>query len=303
MNIEKYKGELAIKQIKHDMDYSTRSKEHHIDSTKYGQNVFLSDASNAKMAIDKYNALMQSVDAKIKSDTVTLGSIICTLPRDFTGDKNSQIQFFNNVYHELIKKVGRDNVVYSVIHYDEPESQPHLEFKFCPIIKGIDKRCKSVAPQRKFSWDKLCNKEFYNNLHKDIQKAVKERGWNCTLVNDVTIRQMRQIAKTKALNSQSKEDWGKYYESGNKTVQELKDETTSELVKLRVQLGKTRDELSKTKQELSVTKTALNKANQQLEDLYVNSTETIQSGISHLKPDAAQREFDKPIFSVNKPCR
>lgn len=291
MNIEKYKGIDAIKQIKHDMDYSTRMKEiNHINSDLIGENVYLTDMMTSKMALERYQALMESVDAKIKDDTVTLGSIICTLPKDFEGgDKNSQVQFLKDVFKELTKKIGGlDNVVYGVIHFDEPESRPHLEFKFCPIITDIDKRCKDASPRRKFCWDKLCNRDFYNNLHKDIQKAMLERGYSCKLVGDVTIREQRKIAKEIALKTQNTASWDDYYKSGNKSIQQLKNDTAAELVKARIQLAK-------TKEKLSITEKKLVSAEQKLKEL-----EDLQAGITNLRPDVAPKEFKSPVFSVDR---
>lgn len=289
MNIKKFKGNGAVRQIKHDLDYNTRMKEHHVNSSLTRENIYLTKIADAKAALERYQGLMKSVGAKIKDDTVTLGSVICTLPRDFQGDKKSQVNFFADVARELIKKTGGpDNLVYAVIHYDEPESQPHMEFKFCPIITGIDKRCKDQAPMRKFCWDKLCNKKFYDNLHKDIQKAMSERGYDCKLVNDVTIRQQRKLAKEIALKTQNTTSWDAYYKNGNKTIQELKDNTAADLVKARI-------DLAKTKKALCETEKAKASMEQELKEL-----QDLKAGITNLRPDVAPREFKEPVFTVNR---
>lgn len=175
MNIKKYKGIGAYKAIRHDLDIKTRSNEQHIDTSI--ENIYIAGETNYDAAIKKYNNILNSIDTK-KSDSVTLGSIICTLPKDFNGDAKS---FFVDITKALTEKVGgEENVLYAVVHIDEPESQPHLEFKFCPVISGIDKRCKNKNKiLKKFCWDKLCDRNFYKNLHKDIQKK---------LVKNITVR-------------------------------------------------------------------------------------------------------------------
>lgn len=275
MHIAKYKGVEARRQIKHDLDFETRKNEHHINGTLMSQNIYLTQIRTSEEALNKYDQLMQNVDAKIKTDTVTLASIICTLPKELEdANKEYQVDFLLDAAKELMSRTGGSkNLLYAVIHYDEPDSRPHLEYKFCPIIEGKDARCKDKDKIiRKFSFDKLCDREFYTTLHQDVQKALKSKGYDCTLVNDVTIRQMRQMLKNKAINGNDKDAWAQYYDSGNKTIQELKDQSAADLVKTRVQLSKTKEALKQAQKTLNE--------------------------IAPLHQDAPQKTFDKPIASI-----
>lgn len=287
MNIKKYKGREAYAAIRHDLDFKTRLREQHIDTSI--DNFYIAGAKNSDEAIKKYCDILNSIDTK-KSDSVTLGSIICTLPKDFNGDSRG---FFFDITKALTKKVGgEENVLYAVVHIDEPEAQPHLEFKFCPVIKGIDKRCKDKNKVlKKLCWDKLCDRNFYINLHKDIQAEVGEK-YNCKLVNEITINDSRRMAKKIALASGKEEDWQNYYKAGNKSIRLLKTETARDLIRLKAETEK--------------LQLILNEQQKELETMEYNFTETITKNIPNFITDdnynfsKPEKVFESPIFSVNK---
>lgn len=124
--------------------------------------------------------------------------------------------FFNDSYNFLENLVGKDNVVYAQVHYDE--DTPHLHFYFMPIVnevkrkvfetdtngniiyrEGIDKKGnKKMYPVQKKDkngknifktetgkflncdqfWKTLGGKTSYAKIQDDYNKYIKEKGYN-----------------------------------------------------------------------------------------------------------------------------
>lgn len=124
--------------------------------------------------------------------------------------------FFNESYNFLEKLVGKDNVVYAEIHFDE--DTPHLHFYFMPIVsvvkrkvfetdkngnliyrEGIDKKGnKKMYPVQKKDengknifkteegkflncdqfWKTLVGKTSYAKIQDDYNKFITEKGYN-----------------------------------------------------------------------------------------------------------------------------
>lgn len=124
--------------------------------------------------------------------------------------------FFNNSYHFLEDLVGKDNVIYAEVHYDE--DTPHLHFYFMPVVnevrrkvfetdnkgsiiyhKGIDKKGneKMLPTQKKDAngnnifkiekgkflncdqfWKEKGGKTSYAKIQDKFNEFIKEKGFN-----------------------------------------------------------------------------------------------------------------------------
>ena len=78
--------------------------------------------------------------------------------------------FFNESYNFLEQLVGKDNVVYAEIHFDE--DTPHLHFYFMPIV--------NVVKRKVFETDKDGNLIYREGIDKKGNKKnvpSSKEGW------------------------------------------------------------------------------------------------------------------------------
>ena len=77
--------------------------------------------------------------------------------------------FFNDSYHFLENLVGKDNVIYVQVHYDE--DTPHLHFYFMPIVNEVKKKVFETNSSGNIIYhkgiDKKGNKKMYPVQKKD----------------------------------------------------------------------------------------------------------------------------------------
>lgn len=94
--------------------------------------------------------------------------------------------FFNDSYNFLENLVGKDNVVYAQVHYDE--DTPHLHFYFMPIVNEVKRKVFETDNNGNIIYregiDKKGNKKMYPVQKKDkngknIFKTEKGKFLNC----------------------------------------------------------------------------------------------------------------------------
>lgn len=92
----------------------------------------------------------------------------------------SEKEFFGYMNYILSTKFGKNNVVCSVVHYDEKRS--HMHFVFCPIVEDRKHR-------RKLCCKEVVNREMLQTLHEDIEKELFDLcGKTVSLRNDEETR-------------------------------------------------------------------------------------------------------------------
>ena len=94
--------------------------------------------------------------------------------------------FFNDSYNFLENLVGKDNVVYAQVHYDE--DTPHLHFYFMPVVNEVKRKVFETDNNGNIIYregiDKKGNKKMYPVQKKDkngknIFKTEKGKFLNC----------------------------------------------------------------------------------------------------------------------------
>lgn len=175
--------------------------------------------------------------------------------------------FFNESYNFLEQLVGKDNVVYAEIHFDE--DTPHLHFYFMPIVnvvkrkvfetdkdgnliyrEGIDKKGnKKMYPVQKKDengknifkteegkflncdqfWKTLGGKTSYAKIQDDYNKFITEKGYNLYRGNigDNKHHKTKAEKEIKDLNEQISEM--KIEFEKNKRLNEIELQTTKEM--------------------------------------------------------------------------
>lgn len=79
--------------------------------------------------------------------------------------KQEQERFFKEAYNFMAEKIGKQNIVYAIVHHDE--KTPHMHFGFCPITKDGRLNAKDVIMERK----KM------GRIHQNFYKQMKDRGF------------------------------------------------------------------------------------------------------------------------------
>lgn len=177
------------------------------------------------------------------------------------------MEFFNESYNFLEQLVGKDNVVYAEIHFDE--DTPHLHFYFMPIVnvvkrkvfetdkdgnliyrEGIDKKGnKKMYPVQKKDengknifkteegkflncdqfWKTLGGKTSYAKIQDDYNKFITEKGYNLYRGNigDNKHHKTKAEKEIEDLNEQISEM--KIEFEKNKRLNEIELQTTKEM--------------------------------------------------------------------------
>ena len=162
--------------------------------------------------LERYNQIIEDSYVLNRKDVNTLAMVSVTLPKDIKEDDEDI--FFLCVYQYLSNHFGADSVVSSIVHRDE--TTPHIHFKAVPRYWNEKKERYQV------SFDKVCPRSFYQNLHKELSKEIEGiLGYKVSIENGATI-------------------------DGNKTIKELKSDTIAtkkEIDKLKDENKRVHDEL------------------------------------------------------------
>ena len=179
--------------------------------------------------------------------------------------------FFNDSYNFLENLVGKDNVVYAEVHYDE--DTPHLHFYFLPVVnevkrkvfetdennniiyrEGIDKKGnKKIYPVQKKDasgknvfktetgkflncdqfWKSLGGKTSYAKIQDDFNKYITEKGYNLFRGNigDNKHHKTKAEKEIEDLNNQISEM--KLEFAKNKKLNEIELETAKEISEIK----------------------------------------------------------------------
>lgn len=179
-------------------------------------------------------------------------------------------KFFDESYSFLENLVGKDNVIYAEIHYDE--DTPHLHFYFMPIVsvvkrkvfetdsngnivyrEGIDKKGnKKMYPVQKKDingknifktetgkflncdqfWKNLGGKTSYAKIQDDYNKFITEKGYNLFrgVIGDNKHHKTKAEKEIDDLNDKIKEMKTEF--ERNKKLNDIEIETTKEISKI-----------------------------------------------------------------------
>lgn len=162
--------------------------------------------------LSRYQQIIENSYVLNRKDVNTLAMVTVTKPKDVkSGDEDF---FFMAVHKYLSNYFGEESVVSSIVHRDE--TTDHLHFKAVPRYWNEKKERYQV------SFDKVCPRTFYKNLHKELSKEVETvLGYKVSIENGAT-------------------------KDGNKTIQELKSDTQAvkkEIDKLQAENKAVQDEL------------------------------------------------------------
>ena len=112
--------------------------------------------------------IAERVNGRITKASIYISEFIFTLP------KGIPVQEAERYFSDCVEILGRvnnpQNIVQAVIHYDEPDAQPHMHLDFCPITRD-----------GKLSRKKIFTRESLTKLQYGSPQKLQELGWNIEL--------------------------------------------------------------------------------------------------------------------------
>lgn len=169
MHIEKYKTDQATGIILH----NTRERKGHygnerIDPSRSYRNEHLLPPDEAlQLWKDRVKEIKkeykETTGREMKSNTVTLCSLVVTLPEEYKKrPEKDQKEFFKAVDSWCRQKYPES--IYSSIHMDE--TSPHIHYGFLPLVAG------------RFNARELISRKNLNGLHDNLDVYLKKHvGW------------------------------------------------------------------------------------------------------------------------------
>ena len=162
--------------------FSREWEELHIDKSRTAQNYHF--GANKEIAYQKIATAVkvaEKANRKLRDNTVIMASWIITAPKDL--DKSQEKEFFEKSYNFLANRYGLENALGGFVHLDE--QTPHMHFSFMPIDSNLN-----------FNAKKIINRTDLKSIHQDLQKELQAHQINCTLVNNITMRDKKQNNKS-----------------------------------------------------------------------------------------------------------
>ena len=180
MHIQKYNND----NVRGIFAHVERLRDHYsnssIDPARTPSNYSLAPLQGEE-AYDDYKARLErykeeytaKTGRKMKKDTVTCMSVVCTLPAQYLGlNDERQKEFFSAIRDCVSDKLGADNLIWAEVHNDE--TTPHIHLGYMPEKDGR-LNCKGIM-----------TRDFLKRFHDDIDRGLRRRldWYKGGLVND-----------------------------------------------------------------------------------------------------------------------
>ena len=124
-----------------------------------------------------------------RADVNVLAELIVTLPKEFRG---SSEDFFDCIFKFACLNYKEQNIVYAVVHRDEPNSQEHIHVGFVPTVYDSKKKVAKV------SYD-MCVHRKLDKFHDKLSEyCEKTFGYDVGILNGSTADGNKSIAQLKA---------------------------------------------------------------------------------------------------------
>lgn len=155
VNVEKYKNSTAISKV---ADHNLRQQHsNNVDPDRSKDNVYLVGSADLDV-LELVKTKLEGI--KYRKDANKVCNVVFSASNEEMS-KIDPVAWANEITRYMEEKVGKENVLYSVLHRDE--LTPHLHFSFVPII---DNKLRSnvyfdgPAKMNKF------RQEIYQNINK-----------------------------------------------------------------------------------------------------------------------------------------
>lgn len=166
MNIKHYTASQLCGLDRHNL----RKTSHHstnIDATKTHDNKILVGGVRP-LFYEAKKQIAERVNGRITKASIYVSEFIFTLPKGIPLEKAEH--YFSDCVQILENVNNPQNILQAVIHYDEPDAQPHMHLDFCPITHD-----------GKLSRKKIFTRESLSKLQYGFPQKLQELGWDIEL--------------------------------------------------------------------------------------------------------------------------
>ena len=287
-----------------------RAKNHtnkDIDPEKTHLNYYLK--KNQLNYVKEFDKLKEKNDLKgvVRSNSIIMCEMVFTSDKEFfdkIGEEETK-RYFEECYKFACnyKNLGEQNIVSSVVHYDE--SVPHMHLIYIPIVHTKDKEENDI--------DKVCSRDFwrardsYRQLQNDFHKYITSKGFELDrgLPVEETGAKHKKIEDLKKITNF--ENTKKVLDNINLELPEVPDIKDIKIIKLNREkveneIIKPKDELINElyQQNLNLHRELSRQANlvkeaekyQKERNKIMEDNENLHNEVEQIKKDYKQKEFD-----------
>ena len=263
-HFEKYTMMAARQPIRHDSRLNTAGKEN-IEKGLTSSNYNLADVPDPWQFLRDKIAMSKASGGRFNSRSVACISCVITLPKGFDGD---QRLFFETAKNYLDKVFGSDNCISAWVHYDEPDSMPHLHYKATPIlVEHKQDRNGHPITAHQFNAKKMVSRSFLRRFHKDLEREmVATFGHPVGILNgatthgNLTVPQLKKQREELLRLSQEYNDLIAEYDAlvdeyndtldSIEALKERRKELTNRVAELQQKLDKVKEENARLAEEI-----------------------------------------------------
>lgn len=262
MHVIKFKAVQTGGVINHDKRIGPNHTNEDIDPTRSHLNYNLASGD----AASKLKNRLSEVKVLKRADVNVMCSWAITQPQELgKGYENVDPHFFELMYQFMANRYGEENIVSAYVHLDEV--QPHMHFKFVPVIEG------------RVSANDVLTRSELRVIHKEADKIIEQHYGRPGLINNGKTgvnKSVSELKKETRLNeleeklSNTKEQWSELVKVYNDDLHDFK--------ALREQKGRLEREVSKIEQ------TARERAkNEPLFAKFLKVYDDVKAGLSQME--------------------
>ena len=261
-HFEKYTQSGTRQTLNHDERKFTDKREN-IDKSLSCNNYNLGPQHDPWQFVKDKIAMSKKTGGRVNSRTIACCSCVVTLPKDFKGDERL---FFETAKKYLDGVFGADNCASAWVHYDEPESRPHLHYKGIPILEKRDEQGKPTGVLQ-FNAKKVVSRSFLKKFHKDLDKAMTTVfGRSVGIINGICSEgalTVPQLKKQREMLLQLNKDYNALLDEYNELIddfnnllddigalEEKRDELSQKVAELQERLDKVKEENARLADEI-----------------------------------------------------
>ena len=180
MHVIKFKATNTGGVINHDKRIGSNHTNEDIDPTRSHLNYNLASGDAAL----KLKKRLSEVKVLNRADVNVMCSWAITQPQELgKGCENVDPHFFELMYQFMADRYGEENIVSAYVHLDEV--QPHMHFKFVPVIEG------------RVSANDVLTRSELRVIHKEADKIIEQHYGRSGLINNGKTTQNKTVAELK----------------------------------------------------------------------------------------------------------
>lgn len=201
---EKYHQTDVIGLLCHD-NRTLKTKRENIDDSRSYLNYNLHNVKNEYEFYKNKLEFVKKNGGTVREDSVTMCSIIVTLPQNFPQNEELEKQFFNACYNLICDDFKKENVISAWVHRDETSN--HIHLKILPVLEK-DKSYKNGEVKKRLSLNanKIVDRNYLQKFHNRLEEYIEDYiGFKPEILNGATKLGNKTKEELKAIENSKKE--------------------------------------------------------------------------------------------------